>query len=133
METATGAVGWERERLQSGCPQRRGGSEALRTVAATDGRDAGAQLPDRANIGGWHFVLRGVCDAGPPFAVFDLRSGDGGEVEQHRLLAGEVIKGVRVDQISGRSVSLSDGEKVIQLVLFIYPDDDMVPHNIGSQ
>ncbi len=122
-----------RERLQSWLPTQSVESDALPTDAATDARDAGTQLPDRANIGGWHFVLRGVFDAGPPFAVFDIRSGDGGEVEQHRLLAGEVIKGVRVDQISGRSVSLSDGEKVIQLALFINPGDDMVPHNIGSQ
>jgi hypothetical protein len=34
-----------------------------------------------------------------------------------------------VERISGRSVSLSDGEKVIQLALFIDPGDDIVRTN----
>jgi hypothetical protein len=90
---------------------------------------SGARVPDRADLGGWRFVLRGVFDAGPPFAVLDVMSSSGGEFEQHRLSLGEAIKGVRVERISGRSVSLSDGENVIQLALFIDPSDDMVPTN----
>ena len=34
-----------------------------------------APIPDRAVIGGWQSVLRGVFDAGPQFAVFDVVSG----------------------------------------------------------
>lgn len=87
---------------------------------------AGARVPDRVDIGGWRFVLRGVFDAGPPFAVLDVMPSAGGAVEQYRLAAGEAIKGVRVERIAGRGVSLSDGEKVIQLALFIGPRDDTV-------
>jgi hypothetical protein len=122
-----------RERLQSWFPVQSSGNQEQLGDTKIEPQDLGAQVPDRADIGGWHFVLRGVFDAGPPFAVFDVRSASGGEVEQHRLLAGDVIKGVRVEQITGHSVSLSDGEKVIQLALFIIPEDDMLPKNIGSQ
>jgi hypothetical protein len=87
------------------------------------------RIPDRADLGGWHFVLRGVFDAGPLFAVLDVMPSAGGEIEQHRLSAGELIKGVRVERISGRSVSLSDGENVTELALFIDPSDDIVPTN----
>ncbi len=105
-----------RQRLQSWFPvQSSGNQEQLGDTTIEP------QAPDRADIGGWHFVLRGVFDAGPPFAVFDVRSASGGEVEQHRLSAGESLKGVRLEQISGRNISLSDGEKVIQLALFIDP------------
>ncbi len=112
------------QRLQSWFPEQSSGLQALPTDNTIEQQNFGVQVPDRVDIGGWHFVLRGVFDAGPPFAVFDVRSSKGGEVEQHRLLTGDVIKGVRVESISGRSVSLSYGEKVIQLALFIIPEDD---------
>ena len=118
-----------RQRLQSWFPTQTSGPQAAPIDVANESRDSGVRVPDRADLGGWRFVLRGVFDAGPPFAVFDVMPSAGGEIEQHRLSAGEAIKGVRVERISGRSVSLSDGEKVIQLALFIDPGDDIVPTN----
>ena len=118
-----------RQRLQSWLPTQTSGPQAASIDVANESRDSAVRIPDRADLGGWHFVLRGVFDAGPPFAVLDVMPSAGGEIEQHRLSAGELIKGVRVERISGRSVSLSDGEKVIQLALFIDPGDDIVPTN----
>ncbi len=119
-----------RQRLQSWLPTQTSGSQAVPIEVATGPRSSGGtRIPDRADLGGWRFVLRGVFDAGPPFAVLDVTPMAGGEVEQYRLSAGEAIKGVRVERISGRRVSLSDGEKVIQLALFISPGDDRVPIN----
>ncbi len=118
-----------RQRLQSWLPTQTPGPQAASIDVANESRDSAVRIPDRADLGGWHFVLRGVFDAGPPFAVLDVMSSAGGEIEQHRLSAGELIKGVRVERISGRSVSLSDGEKVTELVLFIDPSDDIVPTN----
>ena len=118
-----------RQRLQSWLPTQTSGSQAASIEVANDSRDSAVRIPDRADLGGWRFVLRGVFDAGPPFAVLDVMPSAGGEIEQHRLSAGEVIKGVRVERISGRSVSLSDGENVIQLALFIDPGDNIVPTN----
>ena len=83
-------------------------------------------LPDRAELGGWRFVLRGVFDAGPPFAVFDVMSSNGGDVEQHRLSTGETLHGVRLETIDGRTVSLSDGQESIRLALFIDLNDGMI-------
>ena len=108
-----------RQRLQSWFPAQAPPGQT--SVADAAGRDPSAPIPDRAAIGGWQFVLRGVFDAGPTFAVFDVVSGDGVAIEQHRLSVGEAIKGVRVEQIAGRRVSLSDGDKVVQLALFIDP------------
>jgi hypothetical protein len=118
-----------RQRLQSWLPTQTSGPQAASIDVANESRESAVRIPDRADLGGWRFVLRGVFDAGPPFAVFDVMSSTGGEFEQHRVSAGDVIKGVRVERISGRSVSLSDGEKVIQLALFIDPSDDIVPTN----
>ena len=57
------------ERLQSWFPVETStsDSEAMDANAASD--DAAAALPDRGNIAGWRFILRGVFDAGPAFAV----------------------------------------------------------------
>lgn len=118
-----------RQRLQSWLPTQTQEPPVPSTEVANEPRVSGLRVPDRADLGGWRFVLRGVFDAGPAFAVLDVMSSAGGEVEQHRLSVGEAIKGVRVERISGRSVSLSDGEKVIQLALFIDPSDDMIPAN----
>ena len=118
-----------RQRLQSWLPTQTSGPQAASNEVANESRDSAVRVPDRANLGGWRFVLRGVFDAGPAFAVLDVMPSAGGEIEQHRLLAGELIKGVRVERISGRSVSLSDGENLIQLALFIDPGDDIVPTN----
>ena len=118
-----------RQRLQSWLPTQTSGSQAASIEVANDSRDSAVRIPDRADLGGWRFVLRGVFDAGPPFAVLDVMPSAGGEIEQHRLSAGEVIKGVRVERISGRSVSLSDGEHVTELALFIDPGDDIVRSN----
>ncbi len=115
-----------RQRLQSWLPTQTSGPHAASPEVANESRDSAVRVPDRADLGGWRFVLRGVFDAGPPFAVLDVMPSAGGEIEQHQLSAGELIKGVRVERISGRSVSLSDGEKVIQLALFIDPGDDIV-------
>ncbi len=117
-----------RQRLQSWLPTQTSGPQVASIDVANESRESAVRIPDRADLGGWHFVLRGVFDAGPPFAVLDVMSSAGGEVEQHRLSAGELIKGVRVEQISGRSVSLSDGENVTELALFIDPSDDIVPN-----
>ena len=118
-----------RQRLQSWLPTQTPGPQAASIDVANESRDSALRIPDRADRGGWHFVLRGVFDAGPLFAVLDVMPSAGGEIEQHRLSAGELIKGVRVERISGRSVSLSDGEKVTELTLFIDPSDDIVPTN----
>ncbi len=118
-----------RQRLQSWFPTQTSGPQAASLEVANESRDSALRIPDRANLGGWRFVLRGVFDAGPPFAVLDVMPSAGGEIEQHRLSAGELIKGVRVERISGRSVSLSDGENLIQLALFIDPGDDIIPTN----
>lgn len=118
-----------RQRLQSWFPLQ---TQAPRAASSDTGNEpgdsgSGAQIPDRTDLGGWRFVLRGIFDAGPPFAVFDVMSIAGSEAEQHRLAVGEAIKGVRVVRISRRSVSLSDGENVIQLALFVDPENDVVP------
>ena len=118
-----------RQRLQSWLPTQTSGPQAASIDVANESRDPAVRVPDRADLGGWRFVLRGVFDAGPLFAVLDVMPSAGGEIEQHRLSAGELIKGVRVERISGRSVSLSDGEKVTELALFIDPSDDIVPTN----
>ncbi len=118
-----------RQRLQSWLPTQTPGPPAASIDAANEFRDSAVRIPDRADLGGWRFVLRGVFDAGPPFAVLDVMPSAGGEIEQHRLSAGELIKGVRVERISGRSVSLSDGEHVTELALFIDPGDDIVRTN----
>ena len=118
-----------RQRLQSWFPTQTSGPQAASNEVANESRDSAVRIPDRADLGGWRFVLRGVFDAGPAFAVLDVMPSAGGEIEQHRLSAGELIKGVRVERISGRSVSLSDGENLIQLALFIDPGDDIVPTN----
>ena len=118
-----------RQRLQSWLPTQTSGPQAASIEVANESRDSALRVPDRADLGGWRFVLRGVFDAGPPFAVLDVMPSAGGEIEQHRLSAGELIKGVRVERISGRSISLSDGENLIQLALFIDPGDDIVSTN----
>ena len=124
-----------RQRLQSWLPTQTSGPQAASNEVANESRDSAVRVrvPDRADLGGWRFVLRGVFDAGPPFAVLDVMPSAGGEIEQHRLSAGELIKGVRVERISGRSVSLSDGEKVTELTLFINARDDMIPANEYSE
>lgn len=114
-----------RERLQSWFPTDMAAQQG--SSATEPGVPGTAAIPDRADIGGWRFVLRGVFDAGPPFAVLDVMESTGGAVEQHRVSAGEAIRGVRVEQIAGRKVSLSDGDRVIQLALFVDPDDNVVP------
>lgn len=119
-----------RQRLESWLPTQTSASQAALIEAANESRRSGAaRTPDRADVGGWLFVLRGVFDAGPPFAVFDVRPSAGGEVEQHRLSAGETVKGVRVERISGHSVSLTDGQNRTELSLFINARDYMIPAN----
>lgn len=115
-----------RQRLQSWFPAQTPGPEIAPTDDQNAPADSGGPIPDRADLGGWRFVLRGVFDAGPPFAVFDLMSIAGGEIEQHRLSVGEAIKGVRVERIAGRKVSLVYGENMVQLALFIDPEEDMI-------
>ncbi|MDH3535784.1 MAG: hypothetical protein OER87_08560 [Gammaproteobacteria bacterium] len=115
-----------RERLQSWFPAKAPEPEVTPTDVQDAAGESGATIPDRADLGGWRFILRGVFDAGPPFAVFDIVSSAGGAIEQHRLSAGDTIKGVRVQQISGRKVSLKDGDNVVELALFIDPEDDRV-------
>ncbi len=112
-----------RERLQSWLPAQQPGPQDPQGTSGEQPQDA--SVPDRADIGGWRFVLRGVFDAGPPFAVLDVQPSAGGAVEQHRVSAGDSIKGVSVNGIAGRRVSLSDGDKEIQLALFIDPGDEI--------
>jgi len=112
-----------RERLQSWFPAQQ--SESPDTESTAGEQPEGAGVPDRAEIGGWRFVLRGVFDAGPPFAVLDVQASAGGAVEQHRLSAGDTIKGVTVERIAGQRVSLSDGENEVELALFIDPGDEI--------
>lgn len=109
-----------RERLQSWFPAPAAGTQDPTAVLQAGPNNTA--MPDRAEIGGARFVLRGVFNAGPPFAVLDVVSGGGSAVEQYRLSVGEEIKGVRVEQIVGRRVTLSDGESIVQLALFIEAD-----------
>ena len=117
-----------KERLQSWFPVEAPTSDS-ETMVANASDDAAAALPDRVDIAGWRFILRGVFDAGPEFAVLDVMSTSGGETEQHRLLAGDEIKGVSVERISGRSVYLSDGEIIKRLALFVEPEINVTPAN----
>lgn len=110
-----------RQRLQSWFPPEGPGPQDPTAATQAGAGNSATSVPDRAEIGGRQFVLRGVFDAGPPFAVFDVASRSGGMVEQHRLSVGEEIEGVRVERIAGRSVSLSDGDSTVQLALFIDP------------
>ena len=116
------------ERLQSWFPVGAPTSDS-ETMVANASDDAAVALPDRVDIAGWRFILRGVFDAGPEFAVLDVMSTSGGETEQHRLLAGDEIKGVSVERISGRSVYLSDGEIIKRLALFVEPEINVTPAN----
>jgi hypothetical protein len=118
-----------RERLQSWLPTNATESQETSVGGQIEPLESVALIPDRADIGGWRFILLGVFDAGPPFAVFDVRSSAGGEIEHHQVSAGEVIQGVRVERIAGHSVDLSDGDKMIHLALFIDPEDNMAPAN----
>ncbi len=118
-----------RQRLQSWFPAQATGSQGQDASALSEPGTSGASVPDRADIGGWRFVLRGVFDTGPIFAVLDVMPTSGGPIEQHRLSVGETIKGVSVEQISGKRISLSDGEKLIQLALFIDPENDIASVN----
>lgn len=112
-----------RKRLQSWFPAQQPDPQEPQDNAGDHSQSVRA--PDRADIGGWRFVLRGVFDAGPPFAVLDVQASAGGTVEQHRLSAGATIKGVTVERIAGRRVSLSDGENEVELALFIDPEDEI--------
>ena len=112
-----------RERLQSWFPAQQPGPAEMLGDAQAQGEDV--ETPDRADIAGWRFVLRGVFSAGAPFAVFDVQPSAGGEVEQHRVSAGDSIKGVSVERIAGHRVSLSDGKDLIELALFIDTEDEM--------
>ena len=117
-----------RQRLQSWFPKETPplDSQAV-TSEASDNQSV--SLPDTGEIAGWRFKLRGVFDAGPSFAVLDVMSSSGGEVEQHRLFAGDAVKGVVVDRISGHSVSLSDGETIMRLELFVEPKNNATSAN----
>jgi hypothetical protein len=115
------------ERLQSWFPASAPQSGGVQAEVESDPGAARTAIPDRVELGGWRFVLRGVFDAGPPFAVFDVMSSEGGDVEQHRLTAGEELNGVRLEEISGRTVSLSDGQTSIRLALFIDLNEGMTP------
>jgi hypothetical protein len=86
-----------------------------------------AAAPDQAEIGGRRFVLRGIFDAGEPFAVLDVLPEGGGPAEQHDLAIGEAVHGVRIEQIAGRMVTLSDGQAVARLVLFEDATDIITP------
>lgn len=107
-----------KQRLQSWFPPPT--SDALLPPSETMSAptDSGSRGPDRGDLGGWRFVLRGVFEAGPPFAVLEVMPLAGGEVERHQVSEGQVVNGIRVDSVSGRSVSLSHGEDVIDLALF---------------
>ena len=115
-----------RQRLQSWLPAEAPPQDL--PVVANNASDAAAvSLPDRGDLAGWRFILRGVFDAGTEFAVLDIMSTSGGETEQHRLLAGDEIKGVSVERISGHSVYLSDGETIMRLALFVEPEVNATP------
>ena len=81
-----------RQRLQSWLPTQTSGPQAASNDVANESRDSGVRVrvPDRADLGGWRFVLRGVFDAGPPFAVLDVMPSAGGEIEAAGLVFGRV-------------------------------------------
>jgi hypothetical protein len=114
-----------RQRLQSWLPGQ-DASAAANPDDVASGVVENADLPDRGKLGGWVFVLRGVfdVDAGPPFAVLEVAPETGGAAERHEVIAGNDIKGVRVERIAGRRVSLSDGDESIRLALFLDPDNE---------
>jgi hypothetical protein len=116
-----------RERLQSWLPTTSTESQGSLVDGQNQPPDSVVSIPDRADIDGWRFILLGVFDAGPPFAVLDVMSLADREVEQVRVSAGEEIKGVRVERISGHTVDLLNEEKVIHLALFIDAKDNTAP------
>ncbi len=118
------------QRLQSWLP------DQTETAAARPGPDGGEQgaataldaSPDRAELAGRLFVLRGIFDTegGDPFAVLEVAPVAGGSVDRHDAIAGDEIDGVRINLIDGRRVELSDGGKTIQLSLFLDPGFESV-------
>jgi hypothetical protein len=117
-----------RQRLQSWLPDD-STAEAASNVsdgangANDDGElpDRGGELPDRGRLAGRLYVLRGIfeTDGGRLFAVLDVMPEAGGAVQQHKVLAGDDIGGVRVDRIAGRRIRLSGEGEVIELSLFL--------------
>lgn len=77
-------------------------------------------LPDRGELGGWRFLLRGVFDSGEPFAVFEVTPQAGGATERVMMSAGNTIHGIRLDSVGGRQAVLTDGQTTIRLALFLH-------------
>jgi hypothetical protein len=77
-------------------------------------------LPDRGELGGLRFLLRGVFDSGEPFAVFEVTPRAGGATERVMMSAGNTIQGIRLDSVGGRQAVLTDGQNTIRLALFLH-------------
>jgi hypothetical protein len=112
------------QRLQSWLPDQRPGTPSSGTDSAEDGTTSTADLPDRGELAGWHFVLRGVFARAPsqPFAAIEVMSSKGGAIEQHEVTEGQLIKGVRVERVGLHGVSLTEGAEAIELTLFVDAD-----------
>ena len=117
-----------RQRLQSWLPDQGMAAQASSGSNAEQADTNGANYPDRGELGGYVFLLRGIFDqdSGLPFAVMEVTPKTGGSTERREVVAGDSIHDVRVDRVAGRRVSLSTGNTAIELALFLAPEKETV-------
>ena len=117
-----------RQRLQSWLPDQGMTVQANSASSAEPPDIDGADYPDRGELGGYVFLLRGIFDqdSGSPFAVMEVTPEAGGSTERREVVAGDSIHDVRVDRVAGRRVSLSTGDTAIELALFLAPEKETV-------
>ena len=110
-----------RQRLQSWLPDDSTAEAASNASDGANGANDDGELPDRGRLAGRLYVLRGIfeTDGGRLFAVLEVMPKAGGAVQQHKVLAGDNIGGIRVDRIAGRRIRLSGEGEVIELSLFL--------------
>ena len=113
-----------RQRLQSWLPDPGSAVQQLSGSETQQGASDDGDRSDRGELGSNIFVLRGVFDtpAEPTFAVVEVTPKAGGAARRYEANAGDTIEDVRVDQIAGRRVRLSDGDSTIELALFLGPE-----------
>lgn len=117
-----------RQRLQSWLPDQGTTAQANPGSGAEQPDTDGADYPDRGELGGYVFLLRGIFDqdSGSPFAVMEVTPETGGSTERREVVAGDSIHDVHVNRVSGRRVSLSTGDTAIELALFLAPEKETV-------
>jgi len=112
-----------RQRLQSWLPDdgTAAAAAASNAIEGTKGANDNGELPDRGTLAGRLYVLRGIfeTDGGRLFAALEVMPEAGGVTQQHKVMAGDNIGGIRVDRIAGRRIRLSGEGEVIELSLFL--------------